>query len=125
MIAWASRAPTCARVCRKRDTLTRYPEEHSLRTGPKTSTFGGKQCHNLKCWHKVRGLLSYFPIDVEMGACMLTSRIKQAISSVQMPVRLLGRPGQGKHLPADNDHGLPHPRSSLPVFCCDSGARVP
>ncbi|MGV8962836.1 MAG: neuraminidase-like domain-containing protein [Candidatus Saccharimonadaceae bacterium] len=30
------------------------------------------------------GLYSYFLIDVEMDACMLTSRIKQAISSVQL-----------------------------------------
>lgn len=30
------------------------------------------------------GLFSYFLIDVEMDACMLTSRIKQAISSVQL-----------------------------------------
>src|SRR5262249_16390932 len=30
------------------------------------------------------GLFEYFLIDVEMGACMMTSRIKQAISSVQL-----------------------------------------
>ncbi len=31
-----------------------------------------------------RGLTEYYLIDCEMGSCMLTSRIKQAISSVQM-----------------------------------------
>ncbi len=33
------------------------------------------------------GLFDYFLIDVEMSSCMGTSRIKQAISSVQLFVR--------------------------------------
>jgi hypothetical protein len=35
-------------------------------------------------WKDARGITEYFLIDCEMGACMRTSRIKQAIGSVQM-----------------------------------------
>jgi peptidoglycan hydrolase-like protein with peptidoglycan-binding domain len=38
-------------------------------------------------WSDANGLFSYFLIDVEMGACMLTSRLKQAASSVQLFVQ--------------------------------------
>ncbi|MEI6766947.1 MAG: neuraminidase-like domain-containing protein [Bacteroidota bacterium] len=40
-----------------------------------------------KRWHDTNGLYGYFLIDVEMSACQLTSRIKQAISSVQLFVQ--------------------------------------
>lgn len=35
-------------------------------------------------WRTSNDLLAYFLIDVEMGPCQITSRIKQAISSVQL-----------------------------------------
>lgn len=35
-------------------------------------------------WRTSNDLLAYFLIDVEMGPCQMTSRIKQAISSVQL-----------------------------------------
>lgn len=38
-------------------------------------------------WSDANGLFSYFLIDVEMHACMLTSRVKQAASSVQLFVQ--------------------------------------
>jgi hypothetical protein len=38
-------------------------------------------------WRNTTDLISYFLLDVEMGADQLTSRIKQAISSVQMFVQ--------------------------------------
>lgn len=38
-------------------------------------------------WRDVNGLFEYFLIDVEMSPCQLTSRIKQAISSVQLYVQ--------------------------------------
>ena len=38
-------------------------------------------------WTDVNGLYSHFLIDVEMSPCMLTSRIKQAIASVQLFVQ--------------------------------------
>ena len=40
-----------------------------------------------KSWRNVNDLYSYFLIDPEMDACMLTSRIKQAISTVQLFVQ--------------------------------------
>jgi len=38
-------------------------------------------------WSDSNGLYSYFLIDVEMSACMLTSRLKQASASVQLFVQ--------------------------------------
>ncbi len=38
-------------------------------------------------WLDANGLYSYFLIDVEMSACMLTSRLKQAAASVQLFVQ--------------------------------------
>src|SRR6185295_10474216 len=38
-------------------------------------------------WSDADGLYSYFLIDVEMSACMLTSRLKQAAASVQLFVQ--------------------------------------
>jgi receptor-binding and translocation channel-forming TcA subunit of Tc toxin/ABC toxin-like protein/neuraminidase-like protein/putative peptidoglycan binding protein len=38
-------------------------------------------------WRDVNGLYNYYLIDVEMSPCQLTSRIKQAISSVQLFVQ--------------------------------------
>ncbi len=38
-------------------------------------------------WRDANGLFGYFLIDVEMSPCQLTSRIKQAISSVQLFVQ--------------------------------------
>lgn len=38
-------------------------------------------------WSDSNGLYSYFLIDVEMSACMLTSRLKQAASSAQLFVQ--------------------------------------
>ncbi len=38
-------------------------------------------------WRDANGLFEYFLIDVEMSPCQLTSRIKQAISSVQLFVQ--------------------------------------
>lgn len=72
---------------KKRDALAGYLIEHSLRTEPKTITFRGKGYANPRYWKDANDLLSYFLIDVEMSACQLTSRIKQAISSVQMFVQ--------------------------------------
>ena len=42
---------------------------------------------NHQNWTDVNGLYSYFLIDVEMGACMLTSRLKQAAASAQLFVQ--------------------------------------
>jgi hypothetical protein len=36
------------------------------------------------CWRKISDVYGYFLLDVEMSPCQLTSRIKQAISSVQL-----------------------------------------
>lgn len=43
-------------------------------------------------WHHVDGLYDYFLLDVQMSACMMTSRLVQAVASVQLFVQrcLLG-----------------------------------
>ena len=40
-----------------------------------------------QAWRDANGLFEYFLIDVEMSPCQMTSRIKQAISSVQLFVQ--------------------------------------
>lgn len=70
----------------QRDALIDYLVEHSQRTAPPTITIDGGEFANPAYWQDSNDLLSYFLIDVEMSACQLTSRIKQAISSVQMYV---------------------------------------
>lgn len=72
---------------RKRSALVDYLVEHSLRTESKEILFKGRRFANPKYWKDANDLLSYFLIDVEMSACQLTSRIKQAMSSVQMFVQ--------------------------------------
>jgi len=42
---------------------------------------------SMRAWHDANGLFSYFLIDVEMCACMKTSRIKQALNSIQLFVQ--------------------------------------
>lgn len=50
-------------------------------------------------WHDADGLYEHFLIDVEMDSCMLTTRIKQAISSVQLFIqRCLMNLESGVHL---------------------------
>lgn len=72
---------------KQRDALVAYLIEHSLRNEPATITVSGKQIPNPKYWEDSADLLNYFLIDVEMNACQLTSRIKQAISSTQLFVQ--------------------------------------
>ncbi|HBL27650.1 MAG TPA: hypothetical protein DD490_12505 [Acidobacteria bacterium] len=53
-------------------------------------------------WTDVNGLFSHFLIDVEMSSCQLTSRLKQALSSVQLFVqRCLMNLEEGIHLPQE------------------------
>ena len=55
-------------------------------------------------WKDSNGLYDYFLIDPEMSPCMLTSRIKQAISSVQLFVqRCLMNLESGVKASAEND----------------------
>src|SRR6185369_12481497 len=42
---------------------------------------------SMPAWHDANGLFAYFLIDVEMSPCWKTSRIKQALSSVQLFVQ--------------------------------------
>lgn len=72
---------------KKRTALVRYLVERSQRTEPETVTVQGVDWANGKYWKDADDLLRYFLINVEMSACQLTSRIKQAISSVQMFVQ--------------------------------------
>lgn len=87
--AWLSKVTPLQDEMRekKRNALINYLVERSQRTEQKEITFSGKKFANLKYWKDSGDLLSYLLIDVEMSACQLTSRIKQAISSVQMFVQ--------------------------------------
>ncbi len=77
---------------KKRDALISYLVETSLRSAAPEITFNSKRYGNPAWWRDADDLLSYFLIDVQMSACQMTSRIKQAMSSVQMFVQrcLLG-----------------------------------
>jgi peptidoglycan hydrolase-like protein with peptidoglycan-binding domain len=72
---------------RRRDALIGYLLERSVRTVPPMITRGGEQYPNPAHWRDSESLLRYFLLDVEMSSCQLTSRIKQAIGSVQMFVQ--------------------------------------
>ncbi|HVI47985.1 MAG TPA: neuraminidase-like domain-containing protein [Chitinophaga sp.] len=72
---------------KKRQALVDYLLEYSQRTQSDTVLFNGKTIPNPLYWKDVKSLFKYFLIDVEMCSCQLTSRIKQAISSVQLFVQ--------------------------------------
>ncbi|MGI5241937.1 neuraminidase-like domain-containing protein [Dactylosporangium sp. CA-139066] len=72
---------------RKRDALMAFLMEHAARTEPETVPVDGKAQPNLRRWTSADDLMRYFLIDVEMSSCALTSRVKQAIGSVQMFVQ--------------------------------------
>jgi peptidoglycan hydrolase-like protein with peptidoglycan-binding domain len=71
---------------KKRAALVEYHLENSQRNiNPEADPHG--VITNPLYWENVNALYKYFLIDVEMSACQLTSRIKQAISSVQLFVQ--------------------------------------
>lgn len=72
---------------RKRDALIRHLIETSIRTESREVTVNTRVWRNPRYWDEPNDLLRFFLIDVEMGACQLTSRMVQAISSVQMFVQ--------------------------------------
>ncbi|MCG8475658.1 MAG: neuraminidase-like domain-containing protein [Cytophagales bacterium] len=72
---------------KKRKALVAYHLENSMRTQAETVTFKGETIPNPLYWKDTAALYKYLLIDVEMSACQLTSRIKQAISSVQLFVQ--------------------------------------
>lgn len=72
---------------RRRDALVAYLLERSARTTPPTVTVGGKTYANPAHWTEPDDLLRWFCLDVQMSSCQLTSRISQAIGSVQMFVQ--------------------------------------
>ncbi len=74
---------------KKRDALISFLLEYSWRKEPQEVEIlsGGKKYANPRRWRDAHDLLGYFLIDVEMSAIVMTSRIKQAISSVQMFVQ--------------------------------------
>jgi len=69
---------------RKRSALVEYHVENSLRNQAPTVNFNGRDIPNPLFWRDSIALYKYFLIDVEMSSCQLTSRLKQAISSVQL-----------------------------------------
>jgi peptidoglycan hydrolase-like protein with peptidoglycan-binding domain len=72
---------------KKRQALVEYLLEDSQRKHHATVVVKGKEMPNPLYWRDSNDLFKYFLIDVEMSACQLTSRIKQAISSVQFFVQ--------------------------------------
>lgn len=72
---------------KKRNALVSYHLEESQRTQATTVVFDGETIPNPLYWKDANAIYKYLLIDVEMSACQLTSRIKQAISSVQLFVQ--------------------------------------
>ncbi|CAM4076720.1 neuraminidase-like domain-containing protein [Zobellia nedashkovskayae] len=72
---------------KKRKALVAYHLEDSQRTQAPEITFSGDEIPNPLFWKDSNALYKYLLIDVEMSSCQLTSRIKQAISSVQLFVQ--------------------------------------
>jgi peptidoglycan hydrolase-like protein with peptidoglycan-binding domain len=72
---------------KKRSALVEYHLENSQRTQPTTVLLNGKNIPNPLYWENSNALFNYFLIDVEMSSCQLTSRIKQALSSIQLFVQ--------------------------------------
>lgn len=68
----------------RRDALTAYLVEHSLRTTPATITAEGRQWANPEHWKDAADLQRWFLLDTEMTAVQQTSRLKQAVSAVQL-----------------------------------------
>jgi len=69
---------------KKRAALVGYHIENSQRNESDTVVFNGEEIPNPLYWKDSTALYKYFLIDVEMSSCQATSRIKQAISSVQL-----------------------------------------
>ncbi len=72
---------------KKRTALVEYHIENSQRTQAATVLLDGKNIPNPLYWEDSNALFKYFLIDVEMSSCQLTSRIKQALSSIQLFVQ--------------------------------------
>ena len=86
---WLAKAAPLYDVVReqKRDALISYLVEYAQRNEPPSVAVNGGEYANPRRWRDTDDLLRYFLIDVEMGAAQLTSRIKQATSSLQMFVQ--------------------------------------
>src|SRR5699024_3674984 len=67
--------------------LVAYHLANSQRNQPERVTVSGEDMPNPLYWKDANSLFKYFLIDVEMDSCQLTSRIKQALSSVQLFVQ--------------------------------------
>ena len=72
---------------KKRQALAAYLMERSRRDESKTIDVNGQTLLNPKYWNSNGDLFKYFLIDTQMSACQLTSRVKQATSSVQLFVQ--------------------------------------
>jgi peptidoglycan hydrolase-like protein with peptidoglycan-binding domain len=86
---WLAKAAPLYDVVReqKRDSLISYLIEYEQRNEPPSVVVNGNQYANPQWWRDADDMLRYFLIDVEMGPLQQTSRIKQAISSLQMFVQ--------------------------------------
>lgn len=72
---------------KKRTALVEYLLEKSQRNESAEIVVRGTKMPNPLYWEDSNSLFKYFLIDVEMSACQLTSRIKQALSSIQLFVQ--------------------------------------
>ena len=70
---------------KKRTALVEYQIENSQRSVDPEIVNGVRT--NPLYWEDTNALYKYFLIDTEMSACQLTSRIKQALSSIQLFVQ--------------------------------------
>ncbi len=72
---------------KKSKALVDYFIDNSLRNKPSTVNVNGEDIPNPEYWKDAIALYKFFLIEVEMSSCQLTSRIKQALSSVQLFVQ--------------------------------------
>ena len=71
----------------RRDALVAFLIENSQRTESRTVDVGGETVRNNRYWERPADVSRFMLIDVEHSACQPSSRIRQAISSVQMFVQ--------------------------------------
>jgi len=72
---------------KKRKALVDYFIDNSLRNTNQKVIVNNEEIPNPEYWKDSNALYKFFLIDVEMSSCQLTSRIKQALSSVQLFVQ--------------------------------------
>jgi hypothetical protein len=97
-VAWAATAPTAAMAAEQKNAVkAKYelahwlaviePLQNKLREQKRDALVAHLTAGGHRQWITPTDLYSYFLIDVEMSACMLSSRLRQATAAVQLFVQ--------------------------------------